>query len=261
MSEFTWGDLPKSQVDNQLITEAITQAIADHESDPTAHLGDGESLEQHKTNEVLDHPAGSALSDKQTLSEIVYVSDMNPADGWDTDNFTFDFPQVHVSFSHNGLTDAFIESGNVHWLTGESLALIDNLYKIGFNYNYTENDIADIVGGLGSVDSPDTNYAIVFKIVAGQISFKATFGDSPAWSSPYSLTGGQDYLIAAVLSAVDNEVNFYVNGDKAATFEIPTLTDWSFGNFTILTERNYNPASGHGMNINFGPLTISNATY
>jgi len=40
----TWGDKPKSQVDNSLIDDAIAAAIADHESDPDSHLEVGESL-------------------------------------------------------------------------------------------------------------------------------------------------------------------------------------------------------------------------
>lgn len=64
MSLFNWGSLPKDQTNPQLITEAITEAIIAHEQDPTSHLGAGESIEQHKNNEVLDHLAFSVLDDK-----------------------------------------------------------------------------------------------------------------------------------------------------------------------------------------------------
>jgi len=64
MGLFTWSSLPKDQDNNQTISEAITEAISAHESDPTAHLGSGESIEQHKINEVIDHPAFSVLDDK-----------------------------------------------------------------------------------------------------------------------------------------------------------------------------------------------------
>jgi len=74
MSEFTWGDLPKNQIDPQLITEAITEAINAHESDPEAHLGAGESLEMHRQNEILDHPASSIVADKiSDTSSFIFV--------------------------------------------------------------------------------------------------------------------------------------------------------------------------------------------
>lgn len=60
----TWGDLAKNQIDGQTINQAIDEAIAIHEADPEAHLGVGESIEQHKTNEIIDHPAFSVLDDK-----------------------------------------------------------------------------------------------------------------------------------------------------------------------------------------------------
>ncbi|MES2382885.1 MAG: hypothetical protein V4538_17690 [Bacteroidota bacterium] len=68
MADPTWGMLPKSQVDPQLIEERIAQMISEHESDPEAHLGVGESLEQHKTNEIIDHPAQSIVADKFSSS-------------------------------------------------------------------------------------------------------------------------------------------------------------------------------------------------
>lgn len=59
-----WGLLPKAQDNPQTINEAIAAAIADHEADPEAHLGEGESLEMHRANEMIDHPAGSVAVDK-----------------------------------------------------------------------------------------------------------------------------------------------------------------------------------------------------
>lgn len=74
MSDFTWGDLPKSQIDNQLISEAITEAINAHEADPEAHLGDGQSLEAHKSNEIIDHPAQSVVDDKPRKNKFTLES-------------------------------------------------------------------------------------------------------------------------------------------------------------------------------------------
>ena len=56
MTDAIWGNLQKSLDDPQTIDQAIAAAIAAHEQDPTAHLGDGESLQQHKSNDIIDHP-------------------------------------------------------------------------------------------------------------------------------------------------------------------------------------------------------------
>ncbi len=64
MSIETWGLMPKSQIDNETIEEAIERIVAQHESDPTAHLGENESIEAHRKSEVIDHLASSVYDDK-----------------------------------------------------------------------------------------------------------------------------------------------------------------------------------------------------
>ena len=59
-----WGSLEKAQDDAQTIEQAIDAAIIEHENDPTAHLGAGESLQSHKSEEIIDHPALSIVPDK-----------------------------------------------------------------------------------------------------------------------------------------------------------------------------------------------------
>ena len=68
MADPVWGLLAKSAEDPTTIDQAIESAIIAHEADPTAHLGPGESLEQHKTNEVIDHPAQSVVADKFSVT-------------------------------------------------------------------------------------------------------------------------------------------------------------------------------------------------
>jgi hypothetical protein len=76
MGLFTWGSLPKDQESAQLISEYVSEAIIAHEQDPTAHLGDGEALQQHKNNEVIDHPAFSVLDDKMAFDRNVVNLEM-----------------------------------------------------------------------------------------------------------------------------------------------------------------------------------------
>lgn len=66
MSIFTWGAQPKSQVDPETVEEAITRIVAQHEHDPASHLGENESIEAHRSSEIIDHLAQSVVADKIT---------------------------------------------------------------------------------------------------------------------------------------------------------------------------------------------------
>lgn len=59
-----WGMMQKAQDDPETIEQAIARMIAEHEADPEAHLGEGESLSMHKHEEIIDHPAQSVVLDK-----------------------------------------------------------------------------------------------------------------------------------------------------------------------------------------------------
>jgi hypothetical protein len=64
MSIEVWGLMPKSQIDNETVEEAILRLIAIHESDPTAHMGENEAIEAHRKSEIIDHLASSIYDDK-----------------------------------------------------------------------------------------------------------------------------------------------------------------------------------------------------
>jgi len=64
MSVITWGQLPKSQDDPEKIEEAIRRIVEEHNQDETAHQGEGQALNLHKTSEVIDHLIKSIVRDK-----------------------------------------------------------------------------------------------------------------------------------------------------------------------------------------------------
>lgn len=66
-----WGMMQKAQDDPETIEQAIARMIAEHEADPEAHLGEGESLSMHKHEEVIDHPAFSIVGDKFSNTDII----------------------------------------------------------------------------------------------------------------------------------------------------------------------------------------------
>lgn len=73
--------LPKAQDDPTTVDEAILAAVASHNDDPTAHMAAGQSIDVHRANTVIDHPAGSVLSDK--LPQARFISSVfESLDGW-----------------------------------------------------------------------------------------------------------------------------------------------------------------------------------
>lgn len=92
MADPNWGLLEKSQTDNETIEQAITRLIVAHDDDANAHIGAGKSLDTHKTQSVVDHPADSIVEDKiltNTVSvekrkwdQMVIETLFESLDGW-----------------------------------------------------------------------------------------------------------------------------------------------------------------------------------
>lgn len=68
-----WGNLPKSQADNEKIEEAVARLIQAHEDDPNAHVEVGESLYSHKASAIIDHLVASIIADKVKDWEAIKI--------------------------------------------------------------------------------------------------------------------------------------------------------------------------------------------
>jgi hypothetical protein len=88
MTVVTWAMLPKSQIDNETIEQAIERLIIAHEENPNSHLGVGESIDVHRKTEIVDHLAGSVLNDKFTMKEFSYSTDFKDLINYETFGWT-----------------------------------------------------------------------------------------------------------------------------------------------------------------------------
>lgn len=80
----TWGDKPKSQIDNSTVDEEIDLKINEHLADPDAHLEVGESLQSHKASGIIDHLARSIVLDKLAdFGRERYSLSLESLDAWD----------------------------------------------------------------------------------------------------------------------------------------------------------------------------------
>lgn len=128
MSEpVVWENIPKSQADDQTISEAVAAAIAVHEADSEAHLGALASLEQHRTNEILDALAGSVVNDKIAQQARRYIAIVDPDSPSD-----FDTLEAALEYAiDSGGGDIFIKRGTHYISTDLYLSPYVSLYGQG----------------------------------------------------------------------------------------------------------------------------------
>lgn len=235
MSTETWGQMPKSQTDSQLIEEMVQQAIDDHEADPEAHLGAGESIEVHRTQEALDHPAGSIAVDKISNQRVLMTS-FESIDGWvdyisGSGAISVDFGSVTLgtgatSGSYAGL--AAVPSGTTNFNSSK-----DAFWRATLRFAQVTNQLAYF--GLGSlVDLADFN-GFGFKVSNGLLY--AYMGDGSNYTdveiTGYSLTNLHTFEVRYY--AATPLVEFYIDGNLEATFDSGDFpaSDDPLGSFII----------------------------
>jgi len=125
MSLPNWFGLSKTATDPQTIGEAIAAAIDDHNADSAAHMSTDEAIENHRDNEVIDHPAESVVNDKIEANARQYVAIVDPAA---TENF--DTIQAAIAYSTSvGGGSIYVVPGT-HYLS-TNVELPTNIYIVG----------------------------------------------------------------------------------------------------------------------------------
>lgn len=232
MAEPTWDALAKNQTDPQLITEYITAAIAAHEADPEAHLGPGESLEQHKTNDVIDHPAFSIVNDK-----------LEPR-GVTPDKFSFTKDYIDVNFesldswSQSGAGTLFQNLGGVGLQTTTSNNNIKQLYALGDPFaidfatknpvfecvaNLVVNTNATIYLGIGEPVS-DAGDFLGFKIVNGVVKGVIMKAGVETLTAALTLSPFNAYHDFRVEYTSGVQADFYLDNVLVATLSTGLIT-------------------------------------
>jgi len=220
MTNPLWGTLEKAQDDATNIDEAVASAIAEHESDPTAHLGTGESLEQHKTEDVIDHPARSVFDDKFAYDRNVVDITFNNLDPFNT---------VH-EVEINGINTLLMTSNTSLLTAFLSGSLGDMATASMFNYSLnprmmTSFMVTEITSQIG--------YLII-----GELDEGRGFGFKIVNSTLYALVFNSDYsegldILMTIEANVIYKLEAVVDSDEVAYFYvnnvlISTLDDTDF---------------------------------
>jgi hypothetical protein len=220
----TWGMEAKSAIDPETIEEAIARLIAVHEADSSSHLGSGESLEAHKSADVIDHPAYSVVADKISIQQYIVDTYFTANDG----------------FSTLGLFQSW--TGYCELLTGATTPTTSYFYLPGDTANTYASDVSKNPSGqFSAIFNRSTNGTIRFGIgynddnegVDSLIGFKQ---DSTGFYGIYYTVDGTlhtvsispvtftDLHIYRVDVVTGDCINWYIDGVLVATVDISAIT-------------------------------------
>jgi hypothetical protein len=225
MSIETWGEMAKSQIDPTKIEERMTEMIAEHEADPEAHLGEGESLESHRANEVIDHPAGSVPVDKFSFARIIKTW-FESIDGWT------DYSDGSGSATP-GLGSLFLTTGGTSG--SQACIKVNPGVFVGFNmskafYWRTTLEFSDTtnftaVWGAGYlIDLADYN-GFGFKYESGTLVAYMGDYDNLATETISGIDLTETHVYEIRYTVDPQKVEFYIDGDLVASFDSGNFPD------------------------------------
>lgn len=233
-----WGLLPKAQDDPQTITEAIASAIAAHEADPEAHLGEDESLEAHRANDTLDHPAGSALSDKWTMSELEFTTVFENLSIFGlTNDVSAIFPGVVISATGTGSGG---QSALDVSLEDRSIALdFAKEFLVQFAFNADQFSGGQVQLNFGFTVSRLTKNGVGLELNNTNKRFYITdsSGASPVYLNWNTFTDLQSYVVRIHNVPDEGITNFYINGELLGSLTPPDPSATDATHFIFSTGR------------------------
>lgn len=222
MADPVWGELAKAQDDPQKIGEAISAAIAAHEADPEAHMGDGESIDVHRKNDIVDHPAGSILFDKFSASDEYHDVNWDTLDAWgksgDVFLETFGDCRMVVDFSaSNSYLKADLDIPDL-WVNYDYDVVFQTIFR------YTDDHNSDVyMGFFNSISSPTAQNGFGFHISSNVLKGRWYYGGAAHETSAISVDFNNEFHVyRAHYSPVDLTVYFYVDGVQVASLSVDT---------------------------------------
>ncbi len=157
-----WGQLEKSQDDSQTIEEAIAAAIVAHEEDPTAHLGPGESLQAHKADDIIDHPAQSVVLDKTPYQNYEQFLNGLGEQNWSNEDGSWNINSDTIKASGLFSQNSFIGLGNLPHPVGNNYPNSDLMYQFRLTLRHGGNTDGSLTFGFTN-DVLDGGARMVFE--------------------------------------------------------------------------------------------------
>jgi len=218
----SWGQLQKALDDPQTILEAVEELITAHNDDQQGHLGGSRSLETHKSESTIDHPAGSVIADKSGPADINFNINYQNLDGF-TAGAGAEVGDLKCGlYVENGLYNntsiSFIPFSSIQWGDIEVSLLVEStMYflntSVSTGYIYW--------GRFG------------FEIEHGRVRGYEWLNDTETiyYTDWYTVDMKKIHTLRAVYLKNENIINYYVDNNLIDTISDefnPLAEDWEF---------------------------------
>ena len=220
MATPVWGTLAKTQDDPTTIDQEIDAKILAHNEDPTAHMASGQSIEVHRTNSIIDHPAGSVLADKVSNTEMLLSGLF--------DNLTPWAQTGTVATDKFPLLGLYVEDGSVPSSTAEITIespanFLNHAYDMTFlvvmDTQLESGKPFDAFFGIG--DGFGTDFGgFGFVVNAGVLKAASCDEHTNRFSDPIAVDWSIPHVYRAQISHTDNAIVYFVDGTQVAQLAI-----------------------------------------
>ena len=228
MTVETWGLLPKAQDNSDTIDDAIASAIATHEADPTAHMGTGESIDEHRKNDILDHPEGSVVADKFQKGGLTLTCDFSDLTRFSKfgsyDNSSW--PGISLYSDTGTPKRAYITS-----IGSNVRPYVDYAYdfQIQFSFFAGGDGPQTINISFGQISSNALVYGVALDITetGDKVHWKKVGGE--VYSDDLEISRAEWHTMRLRYSPVEHVMYVYLDSELVATLSEPTMTTESAG--------------------------------
>ena len=228
-----WGALPKAQDNAQTIDEAIAAAITAHNADSEAHLDTGSVLGDHRANEILDHPAGSVLADKVTLTEIDVYTDFPSTAGW-TPSGDYDigfYPGIRMGSNYPDANGTRLNSNEGF---GERMFNLAKDFLCEWAGTITDSDTATFFIGVSESSYPVSgDDCFGFKSINGAL--RGIFGKGATFyqTDVYGGDISEPHVYRVQYNATEEVIYFYVDGVLLGSSDLSALSGTAVCTFRL----------------------------
>ncbi len=247
-----WGNLRKSQVDPQLITEAIDSAISAHNADPEAHIGDTESLGVHRKSTIIDHFAGSVVPDKFDSVQKQFMTCWETLGGAQVQGHaSANFMNLSMVVFGNDTQDTYLNQEAVVFSSNDDYTPKQNYLDFEFDYS-AFYDIADVYIGIGVRDAVPSldEYTMAVKIHAGEISYAIATSNPGSWGGTETLSQNTKHVVRFETSEEFKEGYILLDGVLKLTVDLSTLTDWNYTTFGVYMKKTGGTTNAQALPLN-----------
>ena len=242
----TWEQLPKNGTDNETIEGAISRLITAHNNDAIAHTAAGQSIDEHRKNDIIDHPAGSILGDKYTNREFTFSPTFESLDNYikSSAGVLISIGGFNLQTGATANTERFLAAGGQY--SGATYSdKKDSTFQFAFKHSGGSSWRA--YGVAGSAGILEVAGGIGFKFVNGAVYAVQIVADINGDTQEEAqliagVSSEQGHLYRVQQSVAENKIRYYIDATLVHEKTITEGFDTSLRHFefSIKNLNNFN---------------------